>query len=319
MREYIRLLAAIGVCLLLSNVAFGLTLTTSGIALPSDSRYVAYGTPGSPPDVAPTGSYLTWWHDGGAPYLPGNLTTDANDDFNYFPDKNHDVTSWNQQIAPPSLISSYTRVLDNAQVIVSSPYAHLFGDYSIGGYQDLRSATDHVFPDGTQGAPLEFHGDNGNGSALFNHVSGVTFDDVKDSMLVAFFSSDKNDGFINVMVNGVSIDNIDTWCQGWWYFTLSGMDATAPNKVTLETRYNYDNSSIIPSPHINTLDLDNTSDNWKHILPGQEGYPYPDDFHIFYIAYNPTSNVPEPVTLTLFGLGVAGSAWLRYAKRRRAK
>jgi hypothetical protein len=301
------------VCLFFSGGAFGWVITDNGLVRPTDTvRYVPFGVPGDwEAGKWPTGSYRTWWHDGGAPY--GHLNSEANDDYDNKPDKNHDVSSWNDIVAPPAKVNSYMRRLDSTAIpgiLKSASWGAIFGDYENGAYQDLRGAPDHTFPEGTQGTPLHFHGEN--------QASGVVFYDVKDEMLVQFFSCDKNDGYMEVLVNGVSVDNIDTWCQGWWYFVLSGLGPTAPNTVMLRTRYDPIGHTSIESPHINTLDLDNLSQNWLHRLPGDVDYPKPDDFHIFYIAYNYVQ-VPEPATLTLLGVGLAGSAWLRHVRRRRMR
>jgi len=313
MIRHIRFLAVIGVCLFFSSGAFGWVITDNGLVRPTNVvRYVPFGTPGDWPNgIPPTGSYTTWWHDGGAPYGP--LNSQANDDCNVFPDKNHDVSSWNDVVAPPAKVNSYMRRLDSTAmptILSSVSWGSIFGEYKMGAYQDLRGAPDHFFPEGTQGTPLHILGNN--------MASGVVFYDVKDEMLVQFFSSDKNDGYVEVLVNGTSVDNIDTWCQGWWYFVLSGLGPTAPNTVMLRTRYDTVRHTSTESPHINTLDLDNGSENWLHRVPGDAGYPKPDDFHLFYIAYN-FVELPEPATLTLLGVGLAGSACLRYVRRRRVR
>ena len=308
MTRYIRLLVAVAACLLFSTGAYahrnaavdidhsfalpgGYTLNTYGYYLPTDPGYVDY-----------IGSQSTWWNSG--PAGAGYQEIDF---------KNQDAPQFTTTVASPSLVSTYTTDLTSADInsfkTTPMPYANLFGNYYKGDVLDMTAATDYVFPSATAGTPFDFQGTPG--------PSGIRFTDVKDSMLVQFFSDDKNDGYVNIAVNGVPLINLDTWEQGWWYFVLSGL-GPGPNTVTLSTLWNSDNNSSIPSPHINTVDLNSTSDNWLHRLPGDPGYPNPDDFHVFFIAYDPVST-PEPATLMLFGLGLAGSACLRYMKRRRTK
>lgn len=307
MVRYSRFALALGVCLLFSASASAWVITDNGLVRPAGPGYVPLGTPGNiGGGVPPTGSYMTWWHDGGPPH-GGTI---ANDDCNVFPDKNHDVSSWADVIVPTSVVNSYMRRLDSTAIpgtLASASYGDLFGDWVMGDYQDLRSATDHVFPEGTQGTPLHIVGDN--------QMSGVVFYDVKDALLAQFFSCDKNDGYMEVVLNGVVIDRIDTWTQGWWYFELTGLNPNVADTVMLRTYFDNGAGTSIPSAHINTLDLNAGSENWLHRLPGNAGYPNPDDFHIFYIAYN-YIEVPEPATIMLLGTGLAAGAWLRRRRRR---
>ena len=306
MAKSVRLFAVLSVCLALSGAAWAEIVHTYPGIPPWTSYTVEthdYFAPGDSDEngtyVDLAGSYNTWWHSGPA----------AGD---YVPNvKNHQVGQFTETVAPTALVNSYGRKLTaeeiNALGTTPVPYADIFGTYSLGPYQDLSGATDHYFPPETAGKPIDFIGTH--------EASGVRFTDVADEMLVQFLSSDKNDGWIEVVVNDCVVMRLDTWCQGWWYFKLSGLDAETADTVELRTYWDETENISIPSPHINTLDLKSTSENWMHMLPGDEGYPLPDDFHIFFIAYNPVE-VPEPATLVLLGAGVVAGAWMRRRKRR---
>jgi len=287
----------LGVCLFLPAGVFGTLIEDNGYIGPGDPGYVGY-----------LPSLDTWWHDGGPPLGP----TTPDDSVDVFPDKNHDVGQFTETVARPSLVNSYARKLGPDELVSMLPtvaWGDIFGDYWMGEYLDLTGATDHYFPPGTAGKPLHFVGDN--------QASGVRFYDVKDEMLVQFFSSDKNDGWIEIVLNGTVIMRYDTWCEGWWYFRLYDLDPNVADNVELRTWWDdvNDNGSI-PSIHINTLDLNPNSENWAHLLPTDEGYPWPDDFHIFYIAYNPVQ-IPEPTTMTLVAVGLGGAVYWKRRKGRR--
>lgn len=294
MGKRLLVLAALAVYLIQPAGAFGALIETFGYIGPGDLGYVDFA-----------GSAATWWHDGGPPLGP----TTPNDTIEVPPDKNHDVGQFTETVASPALVSTYMRHIDAVDMIATlgaAPWGEAFGEYSLGDFQDLSGATDHYFPPETTGTPLHFLGENG--------PSGVRFFDVKDEMLVQFFSSDKNDGWIEVVVNDEVIARYDTWTEGWWYFRLYDLDPDVADTVELRTRFDNSAGTSIPSLHLNTLDLNPNSQNWDHLLPGDEGYPSPDDFHIFFVAYNHV--VPEPATLTLLGIGVSG---LAYCKKRRMR
>lgn len=250
-------------------------------------------------------SLKTWWHDGGAP-----TGTTPNDSIDIFPDKNHDVSSFTMTVASPALQSSYARQLSSTDLYgwQSAPpsYGAIYGNFELGDTEDYTA--DPQFPAATIGRPLWFYGDG---------PSGLVFKDVKDEMLVQFFSSDKNDGFIEVLVDNVLTGRLDTWCQGWWYLQVKDMSpATGPHTVELRTSYDFLNGHGNPSDHVNTLDLNPTSENWLHKMPGDAGYPIPDDFHIFLVDYNPVE-IPEPATLSLVALG--GLMTAGYIRRKRSR
>ena len=299
MARYLRFVLPLVVCFILSTGAFGVLIETFDHIGPGDPGYVGLGS-------APyAGSYATWWHDGGAPIagLP-------NDTVDVYPDKNHHVGQFTETVLDNASRDSYMRVLQAEQLVSVLPgasYGDIFGQYTLGEFQDLSAATDHYFPPETTGRPVHFHGEDGQ--------SGVAFYDVADEMVVQFFSSDKNDGYIEILVNDSVVGRLDTWCQGWWYFKLSDMNPEVADNVVLRTWFNFDNNASYPSPHINTLDLNSNSQNWLHRMPGDADYPTPDDFHIFFVAYDYVG-VPEPATFALVASGIAAIGWLRRRRRR---
>lgn len=302
MARFVRsFLLALGVCLFISVGVWGEIIHTYPV--PSTSYVVETHDYFAPGDSDTTGTYVdyagsanTWWHSGPA---AGDFNPNV---------KNHQVGQFTETVAPASLVSSYMRELDAAELVAVLPtvsYGDIFGSYILGEYQDLSGATDHYFPPETAGTPLHIKGNTG--------PSGLAFYDVADNMLVQFLSSDKNDGWIEIVVNDNVIQRLDTWCQGWWYFTLSGLDPEVADTVELRTYWDPGDNTSIPSPHINTLDLNSSSENWWHRMPGDADYPLPDDFHIFFVAYN---HIPEPATFVLVGTGLMVGAWLRRRRRR---
>lgn len=279
-------------------------LLTAGVA--SATSIVANPATGYSPPISYLASQDTWWHDGGAP-----TGTTPNDSTDVFPDKNHDVASFTTVVASLALQNSYARQLTAADLFgwVSAPpsYGAIFGNVELGDPENYTTATDHYFPPETAGQPLWVYGDS---------QSGIVFKDVKDEMLVQFFSDDKNDGFVEVLVDNALIGSFDSWCQGWWYLQVTGMDpATGPHTVELRTSYDFANGHANGSGHVNTLDLNPTSENWLHKMPGDPGYPIPDDFHLFFVDYNNFVVAPEPATMSLMALGLAAGGW--WMRRRR--
>lgn len=244
------------------------------------------------------------WRVQGVPNYVGGTAQDQQYNIDTFwwddiyPNKNHNVASWTGDVLTDFSAYGSGKLEAESIALGLAPGVSIVGDYELGVFQAGFTEDGYTYPGGT---PVYFQGGTPG--------SGLVFSNVKDRLAVQFFSSDKNDGYVELWVNGEFVTRYDSWCQGWWWLEVTNLNPEAADVVELRT-------SVQGGPHLNTLNLNASSENWMRVRPGQTGYPQPDDFHVDYVAYTPFELVPEPGSLLLV---LSGSAILGWARRRRAQ
>ena len=159
----------------------------------------------------------------------------------------------------------------------ANPYA--FGDRNTVFDQNIESESSAVTKVGSY---FNYNVDGGatawgSGTWLFSGYVEMAFSVLADTLFIQF-QADSNDGIAEFLVNGVSVGTLDTFNRGWVQVEIGGL---ALGTHTLR---------------VNRVTRDLAFDNFG--------------------AKNTSSSVPEPATLTLMSLALAGIGYRRQRSKK---